>query len=168
MFLLSFWLLFKIIPTASSGYGFLILIVINRTGCVNYCLTIIHYMLGSNQATRLPNRKQGSGSKMGKQTLLFLSAYSLRLAQERILRDPSFGKEKTKYILYVWSSPQNYVWVQYKSFSPSSSFMIDPLATTAWIGPNSRLRTSERHKWYVSKIELIRRWSRSSLFVLDP
>ena len=28
-------------------------------------------MLGSNQATRLPNRKQGSGSKIGKQTLLF-------------------------------------------------------------------------------------------------
>ena len=42
----------------------------NWTGRTNYRLSIIHYMLGSNQATRLPNCKQRSGGKIGKQTIL--------------------------------------------------------------------------------------------------
>ena len=61
----------KIILTAGNGYGFLISIVINRIGWANYRLTIIYCMLGSYQATTLPNRKQRSGGKIGKQTLQF-------------------------------------------------------------------------------------------------
>ena len=55
---------------SDSSYGLRIPIVINWIGHANYRLSIIHYMLGSNLATRLPNRKQWSGVKIGKQTIL--------------------------------------------------------------------------------------------------
>ena len=54
----------------SQGYGLLIPIVTDWIGRTSYRLSIIHYyMLGSNQATRLPNHKQWSGGKIGKQTI---------------------------------------------------------------------------------------------------
>ena len=40
-------------------------------------LSIIHYMSGSNQATRLLNRKQRSGVKIGKQTVRFVGLWKL-------------------------------------------------------------------------------------------
>ena len=108
--LLSFCLIFKIITTAGNGYGFLIPIVINRTGCANYCLTIIHYMLGSNQATRLPNRKQGSGSKIGNwQTLLFFYLVILFDWPKKGFYEIHLLESRKQNMFCMSGSPQNYI-----------------------------------------------------------
>ena len=57
-------------------YGLLIPMVLNKTGRANDLLLIFNYMLGSNQATRLPNCKQRSGGKIGKQTIRITNGIS--------------------------------------------------------------------------------------------
>ena len=49
----------------------------NWIGRAKYRSSIIHYILGSYQATRLPNRKQQSGDKIGEQTIKVLSEHRL-------------------------------------------------------------------------------------------
>ena len=72
------------ISTVDHGYRLLVPIVMNWIGRVSYRLSIIHYMLGSNQATRLPNRKQRSGGEIRKQTLLELKQMLISLLSQII------------------------------------------------------------------------------------